>query len=105
MFFGGKATFDVENLTMVYAGGLRDNWFSGDTATGTNVLFMNNESYKNSLCDTYRHELNHLWQSRAMGDTFIPNYISNGIIAYMMGGSFVEYFNFYEQIAYFHEWY
>ena len=41
----------------------------------------------------------------AMIDSFLLNYGFQGIVAEIMGGSFVDYLNYYEQIAYESKWF
>ena len=106
--FGGKAIFDTDNLTFVYKGGLRDKIFSKERAWGSFAVFGNNNLYpptESKYSDLYSHELHHLWQSRAMGVIFIPNYVSHGLTSLIGRGNFIETMNFYEQIGYFHHWY
>ena len=102
-FFGGKVYFDWENLTPVYYGGLRDIFFPSGTAIGTHAI-IGDINIKDDL-ETYTHELHHLWQSRAMINQFIPTYIFQGLNAIAMGGNFVDYFNYLEQLSYGHEWF
>ena len=106
--FGGKAIFDTDNLTFVYKGGLRDKIFGKESAWGSFAVFGNNNLYpptESKYSDLYSHELHHLWQSRAMGEIFIPNYVAHGLTSLIGRGDFIEKMNFYEQIGYFHHWY
>lgn len=40
-----------------------------------------------------------------MIDSFLLNYGLQGIVAEIMGGDFVDYLNYYEQIAYESKWF
>ena len=106
--FGGKAIFDTDNLTFVYKGGLRDKFFGKDRGWGSYAVFGNNYLYPPTDSDSsvlYSHEIHHLWQSRAMCNTFLRNYIAHGLTSLIGRGNFIETMNFYEQIGYFHHWY
>ena len=103
MFAGGSATFNVDNLTFVYKGGLRDTLFKPDTGFGSYAIFMDTSDGYSS--DTFLHEIHHLWQSRAMRNSYLQNYIVNGANSLLSGGKFIDHMNYLEQIAYSHEWY
>lgn len=103
--FGGKAQFDIDNLTFVYKGGLRDKLFSTgndkDTGFGSYAIFGHVDMTNN----TFKHEMHHLWQSRAMNNLFWPTYCALGLSAELSGGIFYDHLNYYEQIAYANTWY
>lgn len=103
--FGGKMNFDWKNLSLNYTGGVIDmfydpqEWYSGfgaHSVIGNSALFQDPTFYP--------HELHHLWQSRAFGDMFLPNYILQGLEAKMIGGSFLEEYNYFEDQAYGSYW-
>ena len=106
---GGKAQFDWDNLTFVYRGGIRDKFFATktdkDTGFGSFAIFGWEGMELNTNNDIFAHEMHHLWQSRAMGDIWGLNYSAMGLSALISGGNFLEYLNYYEQIAYSHCWY
>ncbi len=95
--FGGKVNFDWKNLSLNYTGGIIDkfydpkNWASG---FGAHAVIGNS-----NLSKLYGHELHHLWQSRAFGDSYLLNYGLQGIGAMLMGGSFLGQYNYFEQQA------
>lgn len=60
---------------------------------------IGNSNLFNADYDIYSHELHHLWQSRAFGNAFVFNYVLQGIEAVSMGGSFLEKYNYFEDIA------
>ena len=98
--FGGKVNFDWKNLSLNHTGGIVDKfydpryWYSG---FGAHSVIGNSQLFKGGL---YGHELHHLWQSRAFGDRFLLNYGLQGIGAMLMGGSFLENYNYFEDQAY-----
>jgi RHS repeat-associated protein len=104
--FGGKVNFDWKNLSLNYTGGIIDkfydpqNWYSGFGAHSV----IGNSNLFSSGWDGYPHELHHLWQSRSMGDMFLLNYGLQGIGAMLMGGSFLNKYNYFEQQAYERYW-
>lgn len=104
MAFGGKVKFNLNNLTPVYYGGLRDKWFGNKTAFGLFSIY-GSKDILNFDDETFLHEAHHLWHSRAMGDFYWLNYGLQGISALIMGGSFIDLFNYYEQIAYSRKWF
>ena len=72
-----------------------------------NFLTKNDNNFDSALFQDptlYPHELHHLWQSRAFGDMFLPNYILQGLEAKMIGGSFLEEYNYFEDQAYGSYW-
>jgi hypothetical protein len=54
------------------------------------------------------HELHHVWQSRALGDSFGANYTQQGILSLLMGNSFISqksnYFETVGQNSFYHWW-
>lgn len=94
----------MDNLSPIYYGGIKDKFFGTDTGYGAYAIF----GCKNPLDtqdDIIVHEIHHLWQSRAMSNSFLLNYGLQGIIAEVMGGDFLDYLNYYEQIAYESKWF
>ncbi len=101
MAFGGRVNFDWRNLSINYSGGIIDKfydpkyWYSG---FGAHTVIGNSRLLE--VQGLYIHELHHLWQSRAFGDMFLLNYGFQGIGAMLMGGSFLEKYNYFEDQAY-----
>lgn len=108
--FGGKVTFDTENLTFNYTGGLMDIFqqthyisdsklyikgagFSPHTITGNSNLKL-----------VIRHELHHLWHSRALNDMYLLNYGLQGLNALLLKGNFVSKRNYYEDFVDNYSW-
>ena len=100
--FGGRISFDAENLTLKYTGGLMDVFqpnlkysagFSPHTVTGNS-----------SLSVVLPHELHHLWQSRALNDLFLANYGLQGLYALILKGNFVANKNYYEDFVDSYSW-
>lgn len=108
MAFFGKAKWDWENLTMEYYGGLEDALFrypAGFGAygvLGTSELFKYIEGMGGSILG---HELHHLWQSRALGNNFLPDYALHGVAALLMGANPLKEANYFESIAYDYRWF
>ena len=107
--FGGKVNFDWKNLSLNYYGGLVDKMFP-TTLYENGIIYdqysgfgahsvIGNSNLFNADYDIYSHELHHLWQSRAFGNAFVFNYVLQGIEAMSMGGSFLEIYNYFEDIA------
>lgn len=96
--FGGKASFDWSNLTSVYKGGIIDKIYNPYEGweSGFSPYTITGNSNLNSLIS---HEMHHVWQSRSMGDMFMPNYILQGINSWLYGNGFVEAPNWYESIS------
>lgn len=67
-----------------------------------------NVKYESKTCppDLIEHELHHLWQSRSFNDVFLLNYSLQGFNAMLMGGSFVDKYNYYEDYinTYYTKW-
>lgn len=61
-------------------------------------MFGNSRLFDDSTL--YPYKLQHLWQSRAFGDTFLLNYILQGADAVSMKGAFLKEFNYFEDQAY-----
>ena len=100
--FGGRISFDAENLTLKYTGGLMDVFqpyleysagFSPHTVTGNSGLSV-----------VLPHELHHLWQSRALNDLFLVNYGIQGLNALLLKGNFVDERNYYEDFVNYYPW-
>ena len=94
---GGKVRFNTDNLTFEYRGGLMDIFqpypaysagFSPHTVTGNS-----------GLSRVLRHELHHLWHSRALNDMYLLNYGLQGLNALILKGNFVAGKNYYEDFV------
>jgi len=99
--FGGKASFDVKNLSLNYTGGIIDRVFDPigmTTGFGAHSVMGNSNFFKDPTM--YPHELHHLWQSRAFGDRFLLNYGFQGISSFFLGRDFIGGYNFFEGQAY-----
>jgi hypothetical protein len=99
---GGKMSFDWKNLSLNYRGGLIDKLYDPnvyDSGFSPHVVTGNS-----NLAGVYSHELHHLWQSRAFNDVYLLNYALQGINAMLMGGRFIEDYNYYEDVAYGEYW-
>jgi hypothetical protein len=98
----GKMSFDWKNLSLNYKGGLIDKIYDPaywDSGFSPHVVTGNS-----NLSNVYSLELHHLWQSRAFNDVYLLNYGLQGINALLMGGSFLENYNYYEDVAYGEYW-
>ena len=92
--FGGSVSFDKMNLSINYKGGIIDRFYNPNQWTSgfsPHVITGNSR-----LKEVYEHELHHLWQSRSFNDVFLLNYGLQGFNALLMGGSFVDKYNYYE---------
>ena len=99
--FGGKASFDWKNLAPVYTKGLMEHMRG---IWGPYSVMGPDGWTQQSL----QHEMHHIWQSRAFGDSFLLHYGLQGISASMMGRSLSEFIyemNFFETQAYGHHWF
>ena len=107
---GGKVHFNTDNLTFEYTGGLMDIFqptqsmhdgqpyevsagFSPYTVTGNS-----------NLGNVLKHELHHLWHSRALNDLFLANYGLQGLYALILKGNFVANKNYYEDFVDYYSW-
>ena len=107
---GGKVHFNTDNLTFEYTGGLMDTFqptlsmhddqlyevsagFSPHTVTGNSNLGI-----------VLKHELHHLWHSRALNDLFLANYGLQGLNALILKGNFVANKNYYEDFVNNYSW-
>jgi RHS repeat-associated protein len=90
--FGGKVQWDWNHLAPIYKGGLIDKFADPESMQSGFSPFVvtGNSNVTNQI---YSHELHHLWQSRAMGDMFAPNYITNGFFGMLLNRfrSFTNY--------------
>lgn len=94
--FGGKAKFDWKNLASVYTGGLMEKMGG---AWGPYSVMGPDGWTQQSL----QHEMHHIWQSRAFGDTFLLHYGLHGFIASIQGKSLIDFIfdrNYFEAQAY-----
>ncbi len=107
---GGSATFNLQNLTMMYSGGTIGQIFDSSNyeATGIYAVWGGH-----NISDDAEHEFNHIWQSRMLGDTFMLNYSFSGLESLFSGEPFWGNpeldltqgdNNWWEQIAYNHQW-
>ena len=95
--FGGSVSFDKMNLSINYKGGIIDHFYN---PKGWSSGFSPHVITGNSrLEEIYEHELHHLWQSRSFNDVFLLNYGLQGLNALLMGGDFVDTYNYYEDFA------
>lgn len=85
LFFGGSTEFDWKNLTAIYRGGLIEK-FGGSFGAHSPMLKSEQEFSPSAYYDEnlYQHELHHVWQSRALGDSFLPNYLANALPGFVM---------------------
>ncbi|MDY0143072.1 MAG: RHS repeat-associated core domain-containing protein [Bacteroidales bacterium] len=111
--FRGKVNFDWKNLSLNYSGGIIDKFYPPtfykfghkyNQYAGFGAHSVMGNSRLLTEPDLYSHELHHLWQSRAFGDTFLLNYGLQGIGAMLMGGSFLQEYNYFEDQAYGEYW-
>lgn len=116
--FGGKVQWDWSHLTPVYKGGIIDKMVDPTYSESgfSPYVVTGNSGVTNSI---YKHELHHVWQSRSMGDMFMPNYLSQGVYGLILnrfkyatryGGQSYPAFisptrNFYETIPDFYPWF
>ncbi|MCC5939271.1 MAG: hypothetical protein JJU34_18475 [Lunatimonas sp.] len=115
--FGGNIKPDFNNLTFVYSGGIIDR-FADPTEYDSGFGAFSVIGNSNVNGEIYPHELHHLWQSRSMGDAFLPNYATNGVFGLILnkfkyftsyGGNRYPAFisptrNFFETIPDFFPW-
>ncbi|MCL2026984.1 MAG: FG-GAP-like repeat-containing protein [Bacteroidales bacterium] len=103
MLFGGNTRFEWRDLAFVYSGGLIDRLNMG--AMGAYAV-MGESSFLREY-GIMPHEMHHVWQSRALGDRFLPNYFMQGISAVLStkrSGQFIEQMNFFERQAWGRFW-
>lgn len=96
MAFGGDISFDWKNLSLNYSGGAVNYFYSRDVDSGYGAHAIIGNSNLNKV---YSHELHHLWQSRSMGDAFLPNYLMHGLHSVALHGSLISIQNFFETQA------
>jgi hypothetical protein len=95
--FGGKVQWDRNHLTPIYKGGLIDKFADPRAmASGFSPYVVTGNSKVTG--EIYPHELHHVWQSRAMGDMFAPNYVTNGLYGMILNR--FRYFAPYEGMNY-----
>ena len=91
--FGGKVKFDLKNLAPVYTKGFMERYGG---AWGAHVV-MGPHVFTNKVL---RHEMDHVWHSRALGDFYLGNYAGQGILSTLTGNSFIsQKTNYYEVLA------
>jgi hypothetical protein len=96
-------SFDWKHLAPSYYGGVMEKFSQG--AMGAHVI-MGSES---DVKGFHTHELHHIWQSRSLGDAFLPNYILQGTTAILSSRDrdFVDWMfetNYFETQAYGQFW-
>ena len=99
--FGGKAKMNWANLAMVYTGGKMENM---PGAWGPFAI-MGPHNFTNECLS---HEMHHVWQSRAVGDRFMLNYMVEGINAAILDRDImlaIDSYNYYETIAEYYQWF
>lgn len=100
--FGGNIKYDWKNLSINYTGGLIDRMYNPNKwASGFSPHVVTGNS---RLEELYRHELHHLWQSRAFNDLFLLNYGLQGINALLLKGNFVKERYYYEDYVDYYNW-
>jgi RHS repeat-associated protein len=84
LFAGGTADFNWSNLTPIYKEGFIGEVYKrvGTAATGAHAVFGINDLWTNPILD---HEMGHIWQSRALNDKFLFNYIYQVLHVSLMG--------------------
>ncbi len=100
---GGEMGFNKNHLTFKYGGGwLKKVYdYSGTSATGAYAVlgtFLENDD------PLLGHELQHIWQSRSLGDSFIWNYLAHGFNAARLGKDFFGRTNYFETQGYGKAW-
>jgi RHS repeat-associated protein len=95
---GGNMSFDWNNLTPSYSGGVLDKVSQG--AVGAHAILGD----QNSVRSFHSHELHHVWQSRSLGDMFLPIYAGQSLFSIIMGQSPIGKTNYFETQAYGYYW-
>ena len=98
---GGKARMDWKNLAPVYTGRFME---SMPGTWGPYSVMGPDEHTKNVL----QHEIHHIWQSRALGDSFLLHYGFQGIYASTMSRDIDEFIlrmNIFENQGIGHQWF
>ena len=99
---GGKVRFNTDNLTFEYRGGLMDIFqpTHNDISWNNSAGFSPHTVTGNSNLDgVIKHELHHLWHSRALNDMYLLNYGLQGLNALILKGNFVADKNYYEDFV------
>jgi len=99
--FGGNVSFEWQDLAFVYTGGLMERM---PGAWGPYAVMGPEWLVRSEL----PHEMHHIWQSRAFGDTFLLHYGMAGVNAMLSTrrrASFILEANFWEMLAYGHRWF
>jgi RHS repeat-associated protein len=107
---GGRVIFNKDELTFEYSGGLMD-VFQPPLSMHNGQLYIVSAGFSphtvtgnSNLDGVLRHEMHHLWQSRAMNDLFLPNYGLQGLNALLLKGKFVKNRNYYEDFVDYYSW-
>lgn len=107
---GGKVHFNTDNLTFEYTGGLMDN-FQPTQSMHDSQLYEVSAGFSpytvtgnSNLGNVLKHELHHLWHSRALNDLFLANYGLQGLYALILKGNFVANKNYYEDFVDSYSW-
>ena len=107
---GGKVHFNADDLTFEYSGGLMD-VFQPPLSMHNGQLYYHNAGFSpytvtgnSNLGNVLKHELHHLWHSRALNDLFLANYGLQGLYALILKGNFVANKNYYEDFVDYYSW-
>lgn len=106
--FGGSAEFNWEHLTPMYGGGLIDKYFVG--TWGAHSILYRTDQFREEGNSLIAHELHHVWQSRAMGDSYLAHYAGQGLLGMLMRrpinfGNAAMHPNYFENLAYYFRWF
>ncbi|NJK93544.1 MAG: hypothetical protein HC905_00205 [Bacteroidales bacterium] len=77
--FGGKMSFNKDNLAFVYTGGFMENYGG---AWGPYAI-QGPDKFTNQVLP---HELHHIVQSRVLGDTYLLHYGLQGLLSWAING-------------------
>lgn len=98
-FFSKEAEFDWSHLTYKTSEGWTGKLlklFGNYGATGAYAVIGATMMPTHGFL---AEELNHIWQSRSLGDSFLFNYLLQGLNAVTMGKTFDDNVNYYEKLA------
>jgi hypothetical protein len=92
----------------MYGGGLIDKYFGG--TWGAHSILYRTDQFREEGNSLIAHELHHVWQSRAMGDSYLAHYGGQGLLGMLMGrpfnvGNAAMHPNYFENLAYFFRWF
>lgn len=83
-FFGGDWKWNKENLGIDYIGGLYDKINFG--STGAYAVGLHSGQLNQEGLTLIAHEYTHTWDSRVLGNLFLPNYYTNFLFSIFQGG-------------------